>query len=181
MEVFCPIKECKKQGLFSISKELNIQNRSIDPPILFCHEHFPEMLELYSIYKGLETMNGFQNLFCDDSWWQQLKIEEGLGILFLRELHDSAELSVVLRSNFQSKLKDEIENSGHLYFIAKLQESVNRLKDFLDHGGQEWTVVRCTKKKIRKIRKIRKIYKQNNDSKIVSRNIFCYLKTCEEL
>ncbi len=40
------------------------------------------------------------------------------------------------------KLKETVDT---FYFIAKLQESVNRLKDFLDHGGQEWTVVRCKK------------------------------------
>ena len=128
--------------VYCLTKNLGIQSHSIDPPLLFCPSHFPGMSHLYSVYKGLESMEGFLVIFASDWYWSQLNMD------FLRELHDAIELSLSLRHRFQSRLKEEVEKKGHEWFMAELQEAINRLHDFLETGGKGWTVV--SRKKRRK-------------------------------
>ena len=95
----CPIKGCCSLGLLSLAKELKLNSPTIDAPLLFCRDHFHGMCEMYSIYKRLEDMQ-FMNLFCDESWWRQIK-KENKSLAFLSELHHAAELALSLRKKFQ--------------------------------------------------------------------------------
>ena len=136
----CPIEGCDANGFLSLTQELKICSTTIDDPLLFCDAHFPLMCELYSIYKGLEDMRGFMCLFCDESWWRRIKREDNNSD-FLYDLHHAAELALSLRCRFQASLKEEISKHGHEYYMAQLLESIGRLNEFLETGGEEWHYV----------------------------------------
>lgn len=135
--MICAIKECEEKGVFSISKELNIQYQSIDPPILFCHGHFPEMLELYSIYKGLEQTQGFMCIQSSHLYWQDIIKQDGSTINFFIELLEVAVLALHFRRKFQSVLKESINKDGHMYWMSGIADGIINLRKFLlDHRQQ---------------------------------------------
>lgn len=83
--VLCARKKCDEKGLFSVNKELGIIAKTIDPPLLFCKAHLLEMCDLYSMYKGIESMQGFLCLFSSHFWWTQI-IQEDWRVWFISRL-----------------------------------------------------------------------------------------------
>ncbi len=140
--VLCAIKKCDEKGLFSVNEELGIIAKTIDPPLLFCKTHLLEMCDLYSVYKGIESMHGFLCLF-SDFWWTEIIQEEGTeGYGSLVDLRNAAELSLQLR---EEKLKDEIPKDGHQFYMEQMHESIMDLNDFLENRGTKWSIVRRRK------------------------------------
>lgn len=144
--MLCPIKQCQEKGLFSLLSTVGIISNTIDSPLFFCLKHIHQMSELYSTYKGIESMQGFACLFSDFWWTSSLTEEKKNQFDFLIELRNAAEVSLHLREQFQDKLKDEIPKHGHLFYMQRMHQSIAELNDFLEHGGETWKRVRSSKR-----------------------------------
>ena len=140
--MLCPIRECEEKGVLSVTKELGLEFKTIDSPLLFCKDHFSEMRDTYSTYKGIEDMQGFMCLF-GEFWWAQHNIT------FLVDLRNSAELALSLREKFQGRLKDEIAKEGHLHYMHEMRQSIDDLNVYLESGGAKWTFPKTKKNKRR--------------------------------
>lgn len=130
--MLCPIRDCEKKGVLSLTKELGLESKTIDSPLLFCRDHFCDMCDTYSTYKGIEDMQGFLCLF-SDFWWTRNDFD------FLTDLRNSAELALSLRERFQERLKDEIPKDGHQHFMNEMRQSIDELNIYLENRGEKWT------------------------------------------
>src|SRR5579883_3208098 len=120
-ETLCPIEGCVRQGVYSLTEALQTISPTTDQPLLFCQAHFPSSLELYSLYKGLESMKGWMCLFCCEEWWKQIQKQDGNNV-FLFDLLHTAELSLSLRERFQSQLKESVDKGGHLHWMGEMED-----------------------------------------------------------
>ena len=41
--MLCPIRDCEEKGVLSLTKELGLESKTIDSPLLFCRDHFCDM------------------------------------------------------------------------------------------------------------------------------------------
>src|SRR5689334_5329723 len=97
-ELMCQEKECVQLGITTISSYLDIKTFCIDPPLYFCSHHIKIFSEWYSMYKALESSDGFGLLRAQPIFWEVTCVET------LVEIRNLAEIALKLRRKFQSNL-----------------------------------------------------------------------------
>lgn len=126
--MLCAYKNCQLQGTEHISTYVKSDYCSTDGQIDFCSEHIQIIVELYSIYKALESgipcawiREPDQYLGLDNAYRKKDLLTDDF-IQYLQYLLYDLDVIITARQTVQQSLKDEIPAEGHNFWLNSLKK-----------------------------------------------------------
>lgn len=140
IKTICSTKDCLSIGIDQMSNYIEITHQSLDEPLFFCQKHIKIMIELYSVYKGLEATIPFEletHLHAPNCYYRsRLKTESFRDFLML-VIYD-LDVAISKRQQFQQNLKPDIISTGHQQWILHLCEFKNLCVQRCIDRGEKW-------------------------------------------